>query len=179
MIRCTNSPLVAAAIIALAGCSNTPKQEARIETPQPPLRASTANANAQPATTGAVQETESQKFGRLIKSVEGRSVYFAYDDFTIRNEYPQVVDAHADVLRKAGKGKVVVEGNADERGSREYNLALGQKRAEAGGKALRTLGIPADRIEAISFGKEKPRAVCHEEKCWAENRRIDFSYKLK
>ncbi len=173
----SNSSLVAVAIIAVAGCSNTPTQEARVETPQPLLRSATANA--QPVTAGVVQETESQKFGRLIKSVEGRSVYFAYDEFTIKHDYHKVVEAHADLLGKTGKGTVVLEGNADERGSREYNLALGQKRAVAVANALRTLGIPPDRIEAVSFGKEKPRTVCHEEKCWAENRRVDFAYKLK
>lgn len=177
MGRCSNWSPVVAAIIALAGCSNARKQEARVEIPQPPQRASTANAQA--VATGVVQETESQKFGRLIKSVEGRSVYFAYDDFAIKHDYQQVVETHADVLRKTGKGTVVLEGNADERGSREYNLALGQKRAAAVANALRTLEFPSDRIEAISFGKEKPRAVCHEEKCWAENRRVDFTYKLK
>lgn len=173
----SNSSLLAIAIVAIAGCSSVPKQDAQVETARPAPRA--PNTNVQPVTPSAFSETESQKFGRLIKSVEGRSVYFSYDDFTIMNEYHQVVEAHADVLRKTGKGTVVLEGNADERGSREYNLALGQKRAEAVAKALRTLGIPADRIEAISFGKEKPRAVCHEEKCWAENRRADFTYRLK
>lgn len=177
MNRRSYSSLVAVAIIALAGCSNAPKQDDRVETPKPALRAATANA--QPVTAGIVQETESQKFGRLIKSVEGRSVYFAYDDFTIGHEYHQVIEAHGDVLRKADIGTVVLEGNADERGSREYNLALGQKRAEAVANALRTLGIPVARIEAISFGAEKPRTVCHEEKCWAQNRRVDFTYKLK
>lgn len=177
MSRCLNRSLAAAAIITLAGCSNAPKQEIRVETSQPPLRASATNP--QPVAAGVVQETESQKFGRLFKNVEGRSVYFAYDDFTIKHDSHKVVAAHADVLRKTGKGAVILEGNADERGSREYNLALGQKRAAAVSNVLKTLGIPADKIEAISFGKEKPRAVCHEETCWAENRRVDFSYKLK
>lgn len=177
MGRCSNWSPVAAAIIALAGCSNAPKQEARVETPKPLPRASAANAQAVAASV--VQDSESQRFGRLIKSVEGRSVYFAYDDFTIKHDYDQVVAAHAGVLSKTGRGAVVLEGNADERGSREYNLALGQKRAAAVANRLRTLGIPADKIEAISFGKEKPRAACHKETCWAENRRVDFSYKLK
>lgn len=173
----SNLSLVVVAIIALAGCSNAPKQETRVETPQPPPRASTANT--QPVATGLVQETESQKLGRMIKGVEGQSVYFAYDDFTIKQDSHHAVAAHAGVLSKTGKGMVILEGNADERGSREYNLALGQKRAASVANALRSLGIAADRIEAISFGKEKPHAECHEEKCWAENRRVDFTYKLQ
>lgn len=174
----TRSNLLVAALTAsaLVGCANTTKQESPVEGSKPPL---VSAAKTQPVTAGVIQETESQKLGRLIKSVEGRSVYFAYDDFTIKHDYHQVVESHADVLKKAGRGTVVVEGNADERGSREYNLALGQKRAEAVAKALKTLGTSADKIEAISFGKEKPRAACHEEKCWAENRRVDFTYKLK
>jgi peptidoglycan-associated lipoprotein len=164
-------------VTTLAGCSNAPKQEDRTETAHPAPRAPAAAA--QPVTAGIVQETEAQKIGRLVKSVESQSVYFAYDDFTIQPKYLQSIQAHAEVLRRIGRGSVVVEGNADERGSREYNLALGQRRAEAVTSALKTLGIPADRIEAISFGKEKPRSLCHEEKCWAENRRADFTYKLK
>lgn len=177
MGTCSNALLVAAAIIAVVGCANTPKPEDRIETTQSAPRAPAAAA--QPVTAGVVQETESQKLGRLVKGVAGQSVYFEYDDFTIKPAYRQSVVAHAEVLKKAERGNVVVEGNADERGSREYNLALGQKRAEAVARALNALGVPADKIEAISFGKEKPRTRCHEEKCWAENRRADFTYKLK
>lgn len=175
----SNSSLVAIAIIVLSACSNAPKLEASGDTQGSPQRASTANV--QPAGTGVVKETESQRLGRLVRSVAGRSVYFAYDDFTIARDYHDVVEAHAEVLRKSDKGivAVVLEGNADERGSREYNLALGQKRAEATANALRTLGVSAVRIEAISFGREKPRAACHEEKCWAENRRVDFVYGLR
>jgi peptidoglycan-associated lipoprotein len=70
-----------------------------------------------------------------------------------------------------------LEGNADERGSREYNLALGQNRAEAVKHALQLLGVPDSQVEVVSFGEEKPRSTCHEEKCWAENRRVDVSNK--
>lgn len=177
MSPCSNSLLVAVAVIAVVGCSNAPKQEDRIETTQSAPRALAAAAQA--VTAGVVQETESQKLGRLVKGVEGQSVYFAYDDFAIKPEYRQSVAAHAEVLKKTGRGNVVVEGNSDERGGREYNLALGQKRAEAVASALKTLGVPPDRIEAVSFGKEKPRALCHDDKCWADNRRADFTYKLK
>ena len=173
----SNMLLVALSAAVLGGCANTAKQEASVEGGKQPLPVSTSTA--QPVTSGVIQETESQKFGRLIKSVEGQSVFFAYDDFSIKHEDHQVINAHVDVLKKSGHGTVVVEGNADERGSREYNLALGQKRAEAVASALKTLGVPADEIEAISFGKEKPRALCHEEKCWAENRRVDFTYRLR
>lgn len=165
------------ALVVLGGCSSSPTQET---TPAGnPSGALARTAQTQPVTAPVVQETDAQKLGRLLKGVEGRSVYFDYDDFTINTRYRHVLEAHADVLTKSSRSTVVIEGNADERGSREYNLALGQKRAESVAKALKTLGIPSDRVESISFGKEKPRAACHEEKCWAENRRVDFTYKLK
>ena len=175
----SNSWLIGIAVISVVGCSNAPKQEDRVETTQFAPRAPMATAQPKPVTVGVVQETDSQKLRRLMKGVEGQSVYFAYDDFTIKPEYRQSVVAHAEVLRITERGNVVVESNADERGSTEYNLALGQKRAEAVASALKTLGIPPDKIEAVSIGEEKPRALCHEEKCWAENRRADFTYRLK
>ncbi|MFA6314177.1 MAG: OmpA family protein [Sterolibacterium sp.] len=72
---------------------------------------------------------------------------------------------------------LILEGNAGERGSVEYNLALGQHRAEAVKRSLKLLGLPESQVEAISYGKEKPRAICREEKCWAKTRRVDFEYK--
>ena len=80
-----------------------------------------------------------------------------------------------DMLKASPNLPVRLEGNGDERGSTEYNLALGQKRAEAVRHALELMGLPIAQVEAVSYGKEKPRATCHEEKCWAENRRVDFS----
>lgn len=168
---------VVAVVVAVVGCSNAPRQEDRTEAAQSASRA--PGATVRPATAGSVQESEGQKIARLLKNLEGQSLYFAYDDFTIQAKHQQLIQAHAAVLMQAGRGTVVLEGNADERGSREYNLALGQKRADAVARAMKTHGVPADRMEAVSFGKEKPRSACHEERCWAENRRVDFSYKLK
>jgi peptidoglycan-associated lipoprotein len=104
----------------------------------------------------------------------GKSVYFEYDRDEIKPEYMGVVQDHAKYLRENPKVHVRIEGNADERGSREYNVALGQRRAEAVMKALGLLGVPASRMEAISYGEEKPRGTGHDEASWAENRRDDF-----
>jgi peptidoglycan-associated lipoprotein len=105
-----------------------------------------------------------------------RSVYFDFDSFTIKDEFRPVVEAHAKFL-VANKGrKVVVQGNTDERGSREYNLALGQKRSEAVRRALISLGVADGQIEAVSFGEEKPRATGTDEASFAENRRADLAY---
>jgi peptidoglycan-associated lipoprotein len=104
-----------------------------------------------------------------------RSVYFEFDRFDVRPEYHPLVETHAKWLRANPQARLTIEGNADERGSREYNLALGQRRAESVTRMLRMLGVPPERIEAISFGKERPRAVGRDEAAWAENRRSDFS----
>ena len=105
-----------------------------------------------------------------------RSIYFDYDQYVIKDEYKSLIDAHAKFLVKQSALKMLIQGNADERGSREYNLALGQKRAEAVKKALALLGAREDQLEAVSLGKEKPRCDGHTEECWAENRRGDMLY---
>ena len=106
-----------------------------------------------------------------------RSVYYEFDKADLSAEDRRLVEANARYLRQHPDTKVRIEGNADERGSAEYNLALGQRRAEGVMKALRAGGIPEDRLEAVSYGKEKPRAQGHDEKSWAENRRSDINYK--
>jgi peptidoglycan-associated lipoprotein len=105
-----------------------------------------------------------------------RSVYFDYDQYTIKPEFQPLIDAHAKFLGKNPKIKMLIQGNADERGSREYNLALGQKRAEAVKRALGLLGAREEQIESVSLGEEKPRCTEHDEECWAQNRRGDLLY---
>jgi peptidoglycan-associated lipoprotein len=105
-----------------------------------------------------------------------RSVYFDYDSFAVKDDYRGMIEAHAGYLNSHRKARIIVQGNADERGSREYNLALGQKRAEAVRKALALLGVTEEQLEAISFGEEKPRAVGTSEQDYAENRRADIVY---
>lgn len=105
------------------------------------------------------------------------SVYFDFDSFNIKSQYQPNIKAFADYLKVDTAARLVVEGNADERGTTEYNLALGQKRAEAVRKALGSVGIPANRIEAVSNGEEKPRAKNHDEASWTENRRADMVLK--
>jgi peptidoglycan-associated lipoprotein len=105
-----------------------------------------------------------------------RSVYFAYDKFDVTSEYRPLVEAHAKYLVAHGGAKVAIQGNCDERGSREYNLALGQRRADAVGKVMTLLGVPSRQIETVSFGEEKPKALGHDEAAWAENRRGDIVY---
>lgn len=106
-----------------------------------------------------------------------RSIYFDFDKYDVKDEYKPLVEAHAKYLNGHKSANVIVQGNADERGSREYNLALGQRRAEAVKKMMNVLGVPDGQMETVSFGEEKPKAECHDESCWSQNRRDDIVYK--
>ena len=105
-----------------------------------------------------------------------RSIYFDLDGYVIKDEFKPVIDAHAKYLVSRKDRKIIIQGNTDERGGSEYNLALGQKRAEAVRRSLQALGVPDSQMEAISFGKEKPKAQGSNESAWAENRRADIVY---
>jgi peptidoglycan-associated lipoprotein len=105
-----------------------------------------------------------------------RSVYFDYDKYDVKAEYKDLVAAHAKFLTNNRKFKMLVQGNTDDRGSREYNLALGQKRADSMKKMLTLLGVNEDQIEAVSLGEEKPKNEGQDEAAWAENRRGDMLY---
>jgi peptidoglycan-associated lipoprotein len=101
------------------------------------------------------------------------SVYFDYDSSELLPEVRALLEAFVDQAQKQPDQQIRIEGNCDERGSREYNVALGQRRADAAKKYLTNLGLSADRITTISYGKERPRAVGHDEEAWKENRRDD------
>lgn len=105
-----------------------------------------------------------------------RRILFDYDSAAIRDEYRGVLEAHAQFLLKEKNAKVILQGHADERGSREYNLALGQRRAESVFKALNLLGVPESQLEAVSLGEEKPVAEGHDEEAWKQNRRTEILY---
>jgi len=105
-----------------------------------------------------------------------RSVYYDFDRYDVKDEYKPMIEAHARYLRENGATRMLIQGNTDERGSREYNIALGQRRSEAVKQMMQLLGARPDQIESVSFGEEKPRATGHDEKSWAENRRADIVY---
>jgi peptidoglycan-associated lipoprotein len=108
-----------------------------------------------------------------------RSVYFDFDKFDIKADQAAVVERQGKYLATNAALKVRVEGNADERGGREYNLALGQKRAEAVVRGLKAYGVKDSQAEPVSFGSEKPKAEGHDEAAWAQNRRVDVAYPSK
>ena len=105
-----------------------------------------------------------------------RSVYFDYDSNVVKDEYRATIQAHAKYLVENRNARVRLEGNTDERGSREYNLALGQRRADAVKKIMAVLGVPESRMETISFGEEQPKDQGHDESAWSKNRRTDIVY---
>jgi peptidoglycan-associated lipoprotein len=105
-----------------------------------------------------------------------RSVYFDLNEYTVQTKYQKQLSAHASFLKANPKQKFIIQGNTDERGTAEYNLALGQRRSDAVRKSLNLMGVSENQMEAVSFGKEKPKADGDNEAAWAENRRADIVY---
>ena len=165
-----------AVVVGLWGCSSTPSSpDASAANPAEPGKSSSAQTGA--ATKGGAGQ------GSAVPPVQAggsqrpdlkRSVYFEYDKYEVKPEYRALVESHARWLKANPQARLTVEGNADERGSREYNLALGQRRAESVTKMLVLMGAKPEQIEAVSWGEEKPRTAGHDEKSWSENRRDDF-----
>lgn len=153
----------------------------------PPVEAKAAEAPApQPvaeqstvAVVVATTESPRDAFERALSGVAKESVFFDFDRFAIKSDQVTAITDNAQLASSYPSDYLTLQGNCDERGSREYNLALGQRRADAVKTRLVLLGIAEERIETISFGKEKPRELCHSETCWSENRRADFVHELK
>lgn len=176
--------LAVLASAVLAACSSTPTQEqegAAVEDrnaaaaqqpaqkPQPPV----SGPSTKPLTPSGVSGNPLKDPSNILSK---RSVYFDLDSNVVKDEFKPVVAAHARYLQQNRAVRMKIEGHADERGSREYNLALGQRRADAVKQAMQLLGAQAEQIETVSFGEEKPRATGSDEKAWAENRRADLAY---
>ncbi len=136
------------------------------------------NAGGSGVGNGSVSSVDLEKAKRdAFMNSTTRIVYFDYDSFVIRSEFLPVLEAHAKFLKTNPSMRVSLEGNTDDRGGREYNLALGQKRAEAVRTALARLGVADSQMEAVSFGKEKPAVVGGSEEAMSKNRRTEISYR--
>ncbi|TMH76275.1 MAG: peptidoglycan-associated lipoprotein Pal [Betaproteobacteria bacterium] len=150
--------------------------------PRPPASTLVPRAAAPEAAPSAVlkparieaAESPMAAFERIRAATAADSVYFDFEGSAIKSDQTAAVSEHSKLAIAFSNDHVTLQGNCDERGSREYNLALCQRRADAVKQSMILLGVPQERIETISFGKEKPRALCHEQTCWAENRRADF-----
>ncbi len=172
-----SSYVVAAFVpLVLAACaSKEPVKEVPVET----RTASTATTTTTPATTTAVAQPSTSAISPLkdpANILSKRIIYFEYDKDTVKAEFQAIVQAHAKYLADNRSRKIRLEGHADERGSREYNMALGQRRADAVRKATNLLGVGNERMESVSFGEDKPRAIGSDEAAWSQNRRVEIVY---
>jgi peptidoglycan-associated lipoprotein len=166
----------------LAGCASTDKQKPADVTeskPTPPVTETRKPEPTPEVTTSKPPVVTGDPLDPLNpKSMlnQQRSVFFDYDSFVIKDEYKPLVTAHSRYLVANRNQKITIEGNTDERGSREYNIALGQRRADSVRQMMVLLGVKEDQIETVSFGEEKPRNQGHDETAFAENRRSDIRY---
>lgn len=172
-----------ATVVLFAACSSVPLDErksAPIEDRTGQRSGVAGGATSSAVDPGAVTTVDTTSSQMSSQEQQGllakRVIYFDLDSYVIKEEFQPVVEAHASNLRSNRNRRVILQGHTDDRGSREYNLALGQKRAEAVRKALSLLGVADDQMEAISFGEEKPSALGSDEAAWAENRRTEIIY---
>ena len=186
--RSQHYAILVLAVLFAAGCSTQPSQ------PTAPIddRSTTSGASTTPgastsgAGSGGVSGSSVPGAGAGSSSVGSnvlrdpnnilskRSVYFDFDSFVVSDQYRPLVEAHGRYLSSNRSARATVQGNTDERGSREYNIALGQRRADAIKRMMTLLGAQDSQIETVSFGKEKPRNPGHDEAAWAQNRRGDI-----
>lgn len=175
-------------LLAVAGCSSTPTKEqdgAAVEDRKPtvaeqaPLPAkpeTKPEASTKPLPSEKVTGTALSPLKDPNNILSKRSVYFDYDSNLVKDEFKPVVSAHAKYLSQNKSASMTIQGNTDDRGSREYNLALGQRRADAVKQMMQLMGAPVSQIESVSFGEEKPKAQGEDDKAYAENRRADMVY---
>ncbi|HEX3061135.1 MAG TPA: peptidoglycan-associated lipoprotein Pal [Usitatibacter sp.] len=164
------------AVAAAACASHEQRTEPQVtdkSTGVNPPSATTGSNTVTPTNPNAGVSGNELHTGVLAK----RSVYFDFDSNSVKDEYRGLIQAHSRYLNDHRDSRIRIEGNCDERGSREYNLALGQRRAEAVKKIMTVLGVNDGRIETVSYGEEKPVANGHDEAAWAQNRRADIKYR--
>ena len=164
--------------MVLAGCGSDVKLDQPAEGSSTAAGAGAGGAQGQGAGQSSVTQVQADASAADKAGPVGvaKVIYFDYDSYTVKPDYQSVVDQHARFLQSRPNARLVLEGNTDQRGSREYNLALGQKRAEAVRRALTLVGASDNQIEAVSFGKEKPAVEGTSEEAYAKNRRVEFRY---
>ncbi|MCE4554745.1 peptidoglycan-associated lipoprotein Pal [Pelomonas cellulosilytica] len=177
-MKLTRYALTLIAAAALAGCQSAVKLEepktVPVENREAPKPTAAQNTTPVPESKVATVDLDAQYTQQVS---DKRVVYFDFDSDVVKEEYRGLIDLHAKRLNNNKKRAVTLEGHTDERGGREYNLALGQRRAEAVGKSLTLLGVGANQVEAVSFGKERPAVQGSTEEAWAKNRRVELKDK--
>lgn len=171
--------------LMLSACKSTPMVDkpASVEDKSPSSQSATKPADANADTTGIKEvaiDSNANNGSNPLKDpnniLSKRNIYFDYDSDTIKAEFKPLIEAHAKYLLANGNAKVILQGNTDERGTREYNLSLGQRRSVAVKKSLNLLGVQDKQIETVSFGEEKATQNCADEACFQGNRRVDIAY---
>ena len=162
------STLLVSLLAACAGQDVKDQPKAAVEDRTAQAGADTKSAGQQSVTANPLKDP-----GNILSK---RSVYYDLDKSDVKAEYKPMVEAHSKYLTSHKDAKVAVQGNTDESGSREYNIALGNRRADSVKNMMNVYGVSNSQIETVSFGEEKPRATCHDESCWKENRRSDIVY---
>jgi len=167
--------LAVAFAAALAGCASGVKLD------DVPVENRSASAGTPTAPGGQTQvqpvQVDSTAGSQVGPVNVARIIYFDYDSYVIKPDFQSLIEAHARFLKANGRRHIVIEGHTDERGGREYNLALGQRRSEAVRRSLSLLGVADAQVEAVSFGKEKPASQGSDETAWAQNRRAEIAYR--
>jgi peptidoglycan-associated lipoprotein len=158
----------------LSGCSSVKLDDTPVESRVPAKTVIGPGGGAESQVT-TLDASKNGANAAAANGGAGRTVYFDYDSYALKDEYRPVVETQAKTLNSDPRKRVQVEGHTDERGGREYNLALGQKRAEVVAKALTLLGATGPQVEAVSFGKERPAAQGSDEVTWAKNRRAELN----
>ena len=173
----------AALMLLLSACSTVklddaaPVEDRAAKTEQPAVtQADTGNMGNADSRANSSANSANDPLNDPASLLAKRSIYFDLDSYTIKDEYKSLIEAHGKYLSGRTDRKIIIQGNTDERGGSEYNLALGQKRAEAVRRALALAGAKDSQMEAVSFGKEKPKATGSNEEAWAQNRRSDIAY---
>lgn len=175
---------IGAMLALLAGCASTPVEEpkAAVEdrTPAVVAPSSPAAMPEQPGVSTVRPGAPKGEVPNVLKDpnsiLSKRSIFFDFDKYDVKDEYRPLLQAHARYLAQNRNAKMLIQGNCDERGSREYNIALGQRRSDAMKKMLLLMGAQESQIESVSLGEEKPRCTEKTEECWAQNRRGDMLY---
>jgi peptidoglycan-associated lipoprotein len=173
----------AAGLLLGVACSTTPEDQsaAKVEDKSTGAKPGAEARGVQPPKVAAVDLTKPQA-GSLAalkdpnSPLSKRSIFYDLDQFDIKDEYRSLVEAHAKYLRENPSARMMIQGNTDERGSREYNVGLGQRRSDGVKKMLILLGARENQIESVSLGEEKPQADGHDESAWSKNRRSDILY---
>jgi len=166
--------LALASVAVVAGCASPTKLDKPVEVEKKDVTSQTTTTTPQGQTTVASTDQSSSLNAPITLD---RVIYFDFDSYAVKDEFRPIVEAHAKLLKANSGAKEVAEGHTDERGGSEYNLALGQKRAEAVVQQMKVLGVGDSQLEAVSYGKERPAVDGHDESAWAKNRRVELRSK--